>query len=163
MEMDLDYLVLPRKLSEKLKEKADETGILVEELGIDLILKGLNEKLDPEELAENYRMLSEKYLEEADEFIEKGDYVQASEKLWGAAALAVKMAAAGRGLRLEKHGGLWHFIDTLAKELEDRELISLFHVANGLHRNFYENEMPPDAVRISAEEVKKLIAKLKEI
>jgi hypothetical protein len=53
--------------------------------------------------AEHYQTLSEKYLAEAREFLGKGDLVQASEKLWGAAALAIKTAAAKRGLKLERH------------------------------------------------------------
>lgn len=74
------------------------------------MLKGLNEELDPEDLVEHYEMLSEKYLREGDEFLTKGDLVQSSEKLWGAAASAVKMVAAKRGLKLERHGSLWDFI-----------------------------------------------------
>ena len=67
----------------------------------------MEEELDPAELVEHYRLLSEKYLAEAREFWGKGDLVQTSEKLWGAASLAVKMAAAKRGLKLET--GLWRF------------------------------------------------------
>ena len=32
------------------KYLAEETGVLLEELGVELMLKGLNEKLDPGEL-----------------------------------------------------------------------------------------------------------------
>ncbi|NQE04239.1 hypothetical protein C5S32_00075 [ANME-1 cluster archaeon GoMg1] len=56
-------------------------------------------------------ILSEKYLAEAKELLKEGNLVQASEKLWGAAALTVKMVAAKRGLKLEQHGGLWVFIN----------------------------------------------------
>ena len=55
--------------------------------------------------------LSEKYLAEAKELLKEGNLVQASEKLWGAAALTVKMVAAKRGLKLEQHGGLWVFVN----------------------------------------------------
>ena len=82
-----------------------------------------------------------KYLAEAKEFLSKEDLVQTSEKLWGAAALAVKMVAAKRGLKLEAHRSLWDFVSRLSRESGDEEIITFFHVANSLHRNFYENQM----------------------
>lgn len=41
----------------------------------------------------HYRRLNGKYLKDADALLQKGDYVQASEKLWGAAAEIVKPVA----------------------------------------------------------------------
>jgi len=123
----------------------------------------LNEKLDPEGLVEHYHALSDKYIGEAKEFLKKGDLVQASEKFWGATALTIKMVAAKRGLKLEEHGSLWAFINILALESSDRDIIGLFHVANGLHKNFYENEMPKEAVEVSAEGIGRLIEKLRRI
>jgi hypothetical protein len=109
------------------------------------------------------RKLGEKYLAEGRELFKEGDLVQASEKLWGATALAVKWVAAKWGLQLEQHGALWHFVNTLAKESGDRDIVRFFHVANNSHKNFYENEMLKETVEISAEDVEKLIAKLKEV
>ena len=123
----------------------------------------MNEKLDPEDVVEHYQALSRKYLAEAKEFLTKGDLVQTSEKLWAATALAIKMLAAKRGLKLEKHGSLWGFIDTVARESGDKEIIRSFHVANSLHKNFYENEMTPETVKISAEDIEELISKLMKL
>ena len=156
-------IILPKKLDEKLRKKAEETGALPEELGIEFMLKGLNEELDPEDLVEHYQALSEKYLAEAKEFLSKGDLVQTSEKLWGTSALAIKAIAAKRGLKLERHGSLWDFVNTLVKEGRDKDVVTFFGVANALHRNFYENEMARETVEISAENIEQLIAKLKEI
>ena len=119
-----------------------------EELGLELILKGLNEELDPDELVEHYQALSDKYLEEAKELLKKGDLVQASEKFWGATASAIKMVGAKRGLKLKKHGSLWSLVDTLAKESRDRDILRFFGEANTLHR--YENEMTETAVKWGA-------------
>lgn len=160
--MAQESIILPRKRGDKLREKAAETGYLPDELGVELLRQGLNEQLDPEDLVEQYQELSEKYLAEAKELLNEGDLVQASEKLWGASALAVKWVAAKRGLQLEQHGALWHFVNTLAKESGDRDFVRFFHVANNLHKNFYENEMLKETVEISAEDLKKLITKLKE-
>ena len=163
MNTEVTYIILPKRLGEKLRKKAEAAGYLTEELGVELLRKSLNEELDPEDLVEHYQALSEKYFEEAKEFLKKGDLVQASEKFWGATALTIKMLAAKRGLKLEEHGSLWAFINILATESKDRDIIGLFHVANGLHKNFYENEMPREAVEVSAEDIEKLIEKLRRI
>ena len=74
-------IILPKKLDKRLKEKAEETGTLPEELGVELILRSLNEELDPGELIEHYQALSEKYLAEAKEFLSQKGLVQSSGKL----------------------------------------------------------------------------------
>lgn len=155
------FIILPKKLGEKLREKAEKKGLFPEELAIEFMLKDLGEKLDPDDLAENYQTLSEKYFEEAKEFLNEGDLVQASEKFWGAASLTTKMVAAKKGLKLERHGSIWDFIDRLSKEKGDEDILRLFHSANSLHRNFYENQMTQRAVKIAGEDVKKLIEKLR--
>ena len=156
-------IVLPQRLSEKLREKAEETDSMPEELGVELLQKCLNEELDPEELVEHYQALSDKYFTEAKEFLSKGDLVQTSEKLWGAASLAVKSVAAKRGLKLEKHGSLWDFVSRLSRESGDRDIIRLFNAANGVHRNFYEDQMNKEALEVVAEDIEMLIAKLKQM
>ena len=155
-------VILPQRLEYKLKAKAEETGYFPEELGVELLSRSLNEELDPGDLVEHYKRLSEKYLAEAKELLEKDDLVQASEKFWGAAALTVKMLAAKRGLTLEQHGALWAFVSRLARETRDKAIISSFSEANSLHKNFYENELTREVVEKMAEDVEQLIAKLKE-
>ena len=75
--------------------------------------------------------------------------VRASEKLWGASALAVKAVAAKRGLKLDKDGSLWEFVSRLAKDRRDEDFIRLFFTANALHRNFYEGQMNKAALEIA--------------
>ena len=83
-------LVLPKKIEKKLKEEAEKKGISEEEIIVEAISKALDEPLDPDELVEVHLKLLEKYMNEAEDFLKKGDYVQASEKVWKAAAQAVK-------------------------------------------------------------------------
>ena len=163
MTMDVASLILPRKLNDKLKEKAANIGVLPEELGLEFLLKGLNEELDPEELVEHYQSLSEKYLTEARELLMKDDLVQASEKLWGATALAVKRVAAIRGLKLDKHGSLWELMSKISRESRDEDFIRLFFTANALHRNFYEGQMNKESLEIANRDIEKLIDKLRRI
>lgn len=146
----------------KLREKAAEAGYLPKEFGVELIRKSLDEELDPEDLVEHYQSLSEKYLREARKLLKEGDLVQASEKFWGASALAVKRIGAKKGLKLEEHGGLWSFVNVLAMQSGDKDLTTFFHVASSLHRNFYEGEMKRETVEIAAENIEKFVDKLKE-
>ena len=92
---------------------------------------------------------------------EEGDLVQALEKFWGASALAVKSVAAKQELQLEQHGGLWVFVNLLAKESGDKDIVGFFGEANALHRNFYDDEMEKESVEILAPRIEQLIAKLK--
>jgi hypothetical protein len=76
--------------------------------------------------------LSEKYLRYADNFLAKGDYIQASEKLWGSAALMVKAVAASRGTTILSYGELFSFVRKLGEEENKPELRRLFSVASTL-------------------------------
>jgi HEPN domain-containing protein len=112
------------------------------------------------EKTENYLNLNNKYLKEAEALIRKGDYVQASEKFWGAAAEIVKAVAAKRGIELKSHGELHGFVTRLKKELAEPELTRLFGTAATLHQNFYENWLPAETVVDYGEAVKELVSRL---
>ncbi len=60
MKMATASILLPRKLGEKLKEKAAETGYLLDELGVEFVRRGLNEELDPDDLVEQYQQTFKK-------------------------------------------------------------------------------------------------------
>jgi len=99
-----------------------------------------------------YRMkvhlaLSEKYLKEAEEFLEKGDYTQASEKVWGAASQIVRALAAKKGKALRSHKELHEFVSEIRRELKDPEISTLWLSANSLHQNFYENWSPEETIK----------------
>ena len=111
--------------------------------------------------AEDYLELNDKYFREAEALLEKGDYVQASEKFWGAAAEMVKAVAAQRGMKLKSHGELHAFVTRLSKELGDPQLTRLFGTASALHQNFYENWLHPETVIDYSEAVRELVERLK--
>ncbi|NQE45679.1 hypothetical protein C5S31_06645 [ANME-1 cluster archaeon GoMg2] len=75
----------------------------------------------------------------------------------------MKRIAAKRGLKLEQHGGLWVFINMLAKDRGDNDFVGFFGEANALHRNFYEDEMEKESVEILTGRIEQLITKLKEV
>ncbi len=116
-----------------------------------------------EDTAKHYLGLNRKHLSEGEALLAKGDYIQASEKFWGATAEMIKTVAASRGLELRTHGDLWVFVTKLRDELKDPEVTRLFGLANTLHQNFYEASMTPEAVKDHIEAVKQLIHKLENL
>lgn len=110
-----------------------------------------------------YERLNGKYLREGQQLLAKGDYAQASEKFWGAAAEIIKAVAARRGVALGSHRSLGEFIEKLHKEHPDWNLMRAFNAANSLHMNFYEDWLPPNIVRDGAEAVRDLVEKLRTL
>jgi len=95
--------------------------------------------------------------------LEAGDYVQASEKFWGAAAEIVKTVAAKRGKHLGAHNKIREFVIALDKENPTLNLYSDFVVAQELHRNFYENDLDPEVVKINVEKTKRFIRNMEKL
>ena len=154
-------IILPKKIEKRLKEESEKTGISEEELMLEALSKILNEPLDPETRVEIHLKLSEKYIKDAEDFLTKKDYIQASEKAWGAAAQIVKALAAKEGKELRSHASLWEYMDELAEKLGEIELRHLWGRANNLHQNFYENWMPIREVELAVNDVKTFVKKLK--
>jgi HEPN domain-containing protein len=144
-------------------EEAGRRGLAVEELVAEILSKALNITLNPQDRAELHLELAERLLAEAEELVTRGDYVQASEKAWGAVAHVVKALAAREGRELRSYRDLWVYVDDLSERLSDRELRLLWRTANSLHQNFYENWMPPRDVKYAVEDVKRLTEKLKRL
>lgn len=113
-------------------------------------------------LAERYLELSARYLAEAEELLAKGELQQASEKLWGAAAEAVKAVAEAKGWRHYRHRELEEAVERLCEEVKDPELPRLWASALRLHANFYEGFMGHATLKLHAEDVKRLVEKLRQ-
>jgi len=115
--------------------------------------------------AVTYKRLNEKYLRDAEELLKKGDYSQASEKLWGAAAEMVKAAAKKReNKELGGHRLVFDYVLGLDKEFPDLNLKRLFMTARLLRTNFYEDELPREYVRaIGYTDVKEFVSKMRKL
>lgn len=108
-----------------------------------------------------YLELNNKYIHDADECLKKGDYVQASEKLWGATVTIAKAIAAQRRKSLKTHEGIKFFLAQLARELKDENINTVSLVAEGLHQNFYENIEHPDSVKKGAKMIKQFVTRMR--
>lgn len=115
------------------------------------------------ETIQRYQELAMKHMSDADGLLRRQQYVEASEKLWGAAAEMTKFVAATRGLEVNSKQELWKFVTDLRVERRDPELVRLFHIANNLHHNFDEGILTPEAVRDGAEAVQQLVARLRRL
>jgi hypothetical protein len=78
---------LPIYIPEKLAKELERRGLSV----VDIVASALD--LDPETVIEARLELAEKYLREVEDYVEKGDAVQASEKLYKAVEECVKALA----------------------------------------------------------------------
>jgi len=161
--MSVIELLLTKSLYKRLHEIATSSGVDVEELVVETLARALNVPLDPQDMVEFHLKLCEKYLVEAEELLKRGDYVQASEKGWRAAAQMVKALAAKEGRRVLSHGELHREVVRIAKAVNDDEIKRLWRSAIALHQNFYENWLPQEMVEKNIEDVKKLIEKLKRL
>ncbi len=119
--------------------------------------------METQEREDQYHKLSDKYLRDAEALLKEEDYVQASEKFWGTAALMVKTVAAGRGMELNSHRDIRRFVNRLRNERDEPDLNLLFGVAADLHQNFYEDRLPPQVVADYGEAVKAFIDKLQRV
>ena len=82
--------------------------------------------------------ISRRFIEQADEELDRGDLPQASEKAWGAVAHRLKAIARQRGWRQGKHGDFYRIVTLLGRETDRRvELERLLSSADALHANFY--------------------------
>ena len=110
-----------------------------------------------------YLQLNRKYLRGADDLAAKGDYAQASEKLWGAFVEIVKAVAESRGERLGTHRSIAQYLLKLDKENPKLRLHDAFAHADKLHTNFYEDHLPAEDMLRSTEVLKKAIHEMNEV
>ena len=148
-----ETLSLPKVVVEELRKRAGEAGVSIEEYLMDMLVRGR----DPEEVSRKYLEGAKQLLEQAEEKLAKGDLRQASEKAWGACALAIKAhAMAKKGERLLSHRELWLYKNEVAKELGDWVRI-VFKLADSMHKNFYEDLATREDVEDVLREVRKLV------
>ena len=107
-----------------------------------------------------YAAMSRYYIRKADEYLQAGDRMQASEKGWGAVAEAVKSIAAERGWRHKGHRLLNDIAFQLSAEWERPDVHLLYGAVERLHTNFYEDNMGLDDIAANVGHAKTLLREL---
>ena len=106
---------------------------------------------------EKYRNDSRGLLAHARVELDMGDLRQASEKGWGAAALMVKAIAEAREWDHDRHRHFANAAGRLRSEMGNRDVVRYFQVAESLHVNFYEDQLRPEDVAESLDDVERLL------
>lgn len=107
--------------------------------------------------------IGRRLIQHADEQFIAGDFIQTTEKAWGAAAQFLKAHAESRGLPHSSHYDLRQVVTHLVRETGIDRIRELFAICESLHANYYEVWMSEDELEGSIANVKELIALLEEI
>ena len=103
---------------------------------------------------------TQQFLAAADSEFDAGDILQASEKLWGAAAHVMMAVAQERGWSFGDHRALKNAVRWLAEEQGNRSLIGEFGVAEKFHANFYHAFMQDYEIRDDRETVQNFVQRV---
>ncbi len=110
--------------------------------------------------AEEYRTASTTLYDQAMVELDAGELRQASEKLWGASAQALKSLAERRGWRHNTHAEFYRIMTRLEGEVSDREFRRNFDSATQPHANFYETWLSERPVRTRSDDIEHFIRQL---
>ena len=97
---------------------------------------------------ERYEEISRHLLEQAQEELDKGDILQASDKVWGSTAHAVKAVCQRMGWNHHAHNHLRAAANYVASGLRRDDLMEAFGFLEAMHANYYEHQKEADEVRI---------------
>ncbi len=91
--------------------------------------------------------ISRRLIQQAPRELERGDRLQATEKIWGALAQMLKAHGQQRGwMNLGGHRTVGHIARQLHLEYDEIDVVSAYLAADNGHRNFYDNEMSPPEI-----------------
>ena len=119
------------------------------------------QRLSPQ--TRDYAAASFQLMAKAHKYLRDGDLRQASEKGWGSAAQIVKAVAENwkdDGVTHGRHQDLRALVAGLATAHRDPDLDMMFHSAQDLHENFYEDNLPGYIVDLNLRQVNGFIAKI---
>ena len=107
--------------------------------------------------------------------MDKGNRLQASEKIWGSVAHAVNAIAKDRGWRHGDRDALRDVVIQLGAEQDSPTIPkkspyrmeslfnNWFNTAEGVHNNFYRNHLHTDAIKLAEGSAEQLISRLEDL
>ncbi len=120
---------------------------------------------EPAEMTdEDHAQISRRFLEHARYQLAAGDRLQAAEKVWGAAARALKSVGEQRGWIHDRHPNLFDIGEHLGREFgKEEEFDRYLARADYMHRNFYQNDRSELSISYALANVEHLVAELEAI
>ena len=120
---------------------------------------------EPGELGvDGHAQMSRRFLEHARIQSEEGDRIQAAEKIWGAAAHALKAVGEQRGWIHDRHPNIFDIGEHLGREFSKEEEFDRYLArADYMHRNFYQNDRSELSIRYALADVGSLVDELEQI
>ena len=115
------------------------------------------------EKSSRYAAISQRLLRQAQEELDAGDTLQASEKAYGAATHAAKACGELRGWNHYGHFRVGRIIDQLRDEWQDSALTVAYLAVEALHNNFFEHNLEATRVQDGINATKALTGRLEEI
>ncbi len=97
---------------------------------------------------DRYEEISRHLLEQAQAALDKGDILQASDKVWGATAHAVKAVCQRMGWNHHAHNHISAAANYVASGLNRQDLMEAFGFLEAMHVNYYEHQKEADQVRL---------------
>ncbi len=111
-------------------------------------------------LTQEHAQAAEAFLENAAREFAAGDELQASEKMWGAAAHAIMAVALQRGQECGSHQKLVSVAWQIANEHDDEALLGGISTAEKFHANFYHGFMESEDMERNAAIVRRFVARM---
>ena len=100
------------------------------------------------------------FLEKADRHFADGDQLQASEKLWGAAAHAMIAVSIERGWPHTSHPAMKRAAERLSEEHGDPLIAAYFGIAEKYHIDFYHLAMTEEAWAADRPKVRDVVTRV---
>ena len=113
--------------------------------------------------SDRYLLLSQRLLKHAQQQLERGDTVQASEKTYGAVSHAVKSYGELRGWNHSNHHRVGLILDQLSQEWDAPRLVTDYMAVKALRDNFFEYELSSVQVQAGIDAARELIENIEAI
>ena len=111
-------------------------------------------------IVEEHRDTARKFLRDAEREFAAGENLQASEKMWGAAAHAIIAVAQQRGWPFGSHRRMLEAARRVADEEDDDDFHEGIESARVLHSNFYHDHMEQAELASTTEHVRRYVDRM---
>ena len=117
---------------------------------------------EPGELGvEGQVQMSRRFLEHAKIQLANGDRIQAAEKIWGAAAHALKAVGEQRGWIHDRHPNIFDIGEHIGREFgREGRFSGYLAQAEYMHKNFYQSDRSEIAIQSALADVEALVGEL---